>query len=155
MPGPDLAAATVLIVKRTFHARREDLFRAWTDPLLIEEWFCPGETYESPFAEADVQVGGTYRIGMKPKAKDIVHVARGTYREILRPERLVFTWSWEGEEQSTETLVTVHFRDLGSSTEVTLKHELFPDSATRDRHSEGWNGCLSNLDRLFPNVSQQ
>jgi len=154
MPPTEPPAGTILIIKRTFKAPREELFRAWTDPALLKQWFCPGDTYETPFAEADLHVGGAYRIGMKPKTKDIVHIASGTYQEIVPPERLVFTWTLDEEGQGAETLVTLLFRDLGSSTELVLTHERLPDATTRDSHTDGWKGCLANLEKLFPVSSQ-
>jgi uncharacterized protein YndB with AHSA1/START domain len=70
----------------------------------------------------------------------------GTYREVRAPERLVYTWRWERPEMDVgETLVTVEFHDLGGATEVIVTHELFPDEAARDRHQEGWSGCLARL----------
>jgi len=76
------------------------------------------------------------------------YVAYGTYREILPPEKLVYTWSWEGQDPM-ETLVTVEFREVGDSTEVELTHERFPNAEERDKHNEGWVGCLDQLSKLL------
>lgn len=94
-------------------------------------------------AELDLRVGGRFRIEMK-HAKGNVHCVVGTYREVRPPERLVYTWAWEGKDMG-ETLVTVEFLDRGGSTEVRLTHELFPTSEMRDEHAKGWNGCLDHL----------
>ena len=136
---------TTLYLKRMVSAPRAKVFKAWTNPAELKKWFAINADYETPIAEVDLRVGGKYRIGMKPKAKDAVHVATGVYREIRPPEKLVFTWSWEGEAEKIDTLVTVEFRDMGSSTEIILKHEFFPDGPTRDKHMEGWTGCLNML----------
>ena len=69
----------------------------------------------------------------------------------------MFTWAWEegggcgdsGNEPPVETLVTVVFREKGPSTEVTLTHELFPNSESRDKHDEGWSGCLTRLAKVL------
>jgi uncharacterized protein YndB with AHSA1/START domain len=45
--------------------------------------------------------------------------------------------------------VTVEFRDLGKETEVVLTQELFPNTEWRDKHREGWSGCLARLERLL------
>ncbi len=50
--------------------------------------------------------------------------------------------------------MTLEFRDLGGSTEVTLTHEHFPNAEVRDKHNEGWNGCLEQLAR-FVTTSQE
>jgi uncharacterized protein YndB with AHSA1/START domain len=76
-------------VRREIAAPAEDLFDAWLDAQSLGSWFrpCGGETR----AETDPRVGGTFRIVMVDDESSIVHT--GTYREIDRPRRLVFTWS--------------------------------------------------------------
>ena len=134
-------------LKRVFTAPRARVFKAWTDPGELKQWIAPSDDFSTPIVEVDLRVGKSYRIGMK--APDgAMYIAIGTYREIVPPTKLVFTWSWEGGEMG-ETLVTVEFRDMGDSTEVILKHEMFPDENTRDRHNSGWNGCLGRLEKAL------
>lgn len=137
---------TVLLLKRMIAAPRERVFDAWTRPELMRMWLCPSERFSVAIAEVDLKVGGTFRIGMKPPDED-VHIAKGTYRAIRRPELLVFTWSWEHDP--IDTLVTLTFNDVGGATEVVLKHEKFPTLEQRDDHAEGWNGCLSQLEKFL------
>ena len=139
---------TTLIIKRTFDASRERVFEAWTKPELLKEWFAPAETHHVPIATIDYRVGGTYRFGIQSKENGKLSVAKGLYREIRPPEKLVFTWTWEGQE-SLDTLVTIEFRELGKATEVMLKHESFPDPETRNTHSAGWDGCLDRLAKIM------
>lgn len=139
---------TSLTVRRTVSASRERVFRAWTDPRALRQWCCPvGFTVAA--AEVDLRPGGRYRIAMQPPDAAEPNVAYGTYREVQPPERLVFTWQWEGGEMG-ETLVTVEFRDLGGETEVVLVHERFPAADLRDLHAEGWNACLEHLVQALP-----
>jgi len=99
---------TTLHLRRTFTAPREKVFRAWTDPEELKQWWGP-EGCSTPIAEIDLRVGGKYRFGMKPLEGDLIFVS-GTYREIRPPEKLVYTWVWEGSEMDAgETLVTVKF----------------------------------------------
>lgn len=135
-----------LSLKRTFAASREKLFQAWTDPAEIKKWFHVGEDWTTPLCEIDLRVGGAYRIGMQPPDRDTPYVVHGVFREVKSPEKLMFTWSWEGEPH--EMLVTVVFRDLGDKTEIELTHERFPNATERDKHAEGWTGCLQQLDKL-------
>jgi uncharacterized protein YndB with AHSA1/START domain len=76
------------------------------------------------------------------------HRVSGTYREIEPDRRLVFTWAWESTPER-ESLVTVELRPLASGTELVLTHERFADADTRDRHDEGWAGCLDALGRFL------
>lgn len=140
---------TVLQMTRTFRASQEKVFQAWTTPGALKQWFGPSAEFSIPVVELDLRVGGRYRIQMiEPSGQ--THTAVGEYREIAQPEKLVFTFSWEGGAgcEGTpigETLVTVELRQKGNETEMTLTHEFFPDAQTRDNHYEGWTGCLERL----------
>jgi uncharacterized protein YndB with AHSA1/START domain len=75
----------------------------------------------------------------------------GEYTEVRPPERLVYTWTWEGEPElmrgSEGTVVEVDFVDDGDGTLVVLTHRGFAHEEIRDMHGEGWRGCLDNLER--------
>ncbi|MCH8874602.1 SRPBCC domain-containing protein [candidate division KSB1 bacterium] len=75
---------TTLNLKRTFNAPREKVFRAWTDPTALKEWFHGMDDWTTPVHEIDLQVGGKYRLGMQPPDGDTPYVAYGTYREVQR-----------------------------------------------------------------------
>ncbi|MGH7233719.1 MAG: SRPBCC family protein [Nitrospiraceae bacterium] len=145
---------TTLRLTRTFAAPREKVFQAWTDAEALKRWFAPADDFSTPLVEVDLRVGGKYRIQMK--APDgAVHTVAGVYREITPPEKLVFTWDWEGDkscgglalDQNTE--VTVEFLDRGRETEIVLTHVYFTSAEQRDKHSHGWTGCLDRLQKLF------
>jgi uncharacterized protein YndB with AHSA1/START domain len=81
-----------------------------------------------------------------------VHAIVGEYKEISRPNRLVYTWAWESSddaEMATETIVTVEFSGDGDGTAVELTHTGFPSEGNRDQHAHGWEGCFANLERMF------
>ena len=140
-----LATDTTLELQRRFRAPREKVFRAWTDPAELKKWWGPAG-YETPEVEVDLRVGGRYRLAMRKEPGGEVFYLNGAYHEVTPPERLIYTWSWEGKEMdSTETLVTVEFRELGPETEISLTHERFPGKELRDRHTEGWCSCLDRL----------
>lgn len=135
-----------LNLRRTFQSPRQEVFRAWTEPKALKRWFYPTGDFSTPLAEVDLRVGGSYRIGIKPPDRDDLFIVSGTYQEVTPPERLVFTWSWEGTEMDVrDTLVTVEFVERGGDTEVVLTHELLPTKEARDEHEWGWNGCLTRL----------
>ena len=133
---------TVLEMRRTIRASREKAFEAWTDPGQLRQWFA--------VAEVDLRVGGRYRLGMKAPGDNPLLVVGGVYREILPPERLVFTWQWESADPNEpETLVTVEFYEEIGGTQIVLTHERFTTIPQRDKHGEGWAGCLDHLQRLL------
>lgn len=134
-----------LRIARTFAAPREKVFQAWTEPERLTQWLCRvTEKHSVKLLELDLRVGGRYRLeGRSPEGNR--YLLSGTYLEIRPPEKLVFTWSWEGDPDFGESLVTVELRALGDSTELVLTHERFPNLKARDQHETGWNGCFEQL----------
>lgn len=136
-----------LSIVTNFKATPDKVWRAWTDPQAIKQWMAPSDAFSVLLAEADVRVGGRYHIVMKsPEGEE--HDVSGTYREVVREKRLVYTWAWKSTPER-ESLVTVELRAAGSGTELTLKHEQFFDAEARDRHQHGWDGCIGRLERLL------
>jgi uncharacterized protein YndB with AHSA1/START domain len=138
------AAPTALQVRRTLPASREEVFRAWTDPDLVRQWFKP-RGGSSPGAEMDVRVGGRYRWAMKLAGH--LYYAVGEYIEVDPPTRLVCTFGWERVPlvRLTDSLLTVEFVDRGDQTEVVITHERLRHRAL---HDWGWRICLDQLARL-------
>ncbi len=135
---------TTLEIKRTFAAKRERVFRAWTDARELSRWFAPSADYSAVVPELELRVGGRYRVEMHHKGGN-VHSVSGAYTEIKPPERVAFTWQWDGDTNPEASLVTVEFHDLGNSTEVAITHVRLPNLEERDKHAHGWNGCLERL----------
>lgn len=135
-----------LRLERRFAAPRERVFRAWTDAAELSQWFAPTDEHKTKVVALDVRVGGRYCIEMHPPSGN-VHIVVGTFREVRPPDKLVFTWAWEGKDMG-ETLVTLEFRDRAGSTDLILTHELFPTQELRDEHNKGWDGCLRRLAKL-------
>lgn len=141
------AAKPALKITRGYSCPREKVFRAWTDPEIMKRWFAPSDEFSVSEAEVDARISGRYRIVMRAPDGEY-HRVGGVYRECSPPARLVFTWAWESTPER-ESLVTVEFKDLGKSTEVILTHERFADEEARDKHEQGWNGCIARLERLL------
>jgi uncharacterized protein YndB with AHSA1/START domain len=137
-----------LRVRRTFAARRERVFRAWTDAKELAAWFAPSPDFTIVIPEMDLRVGGICRVEMRHKGGD-VHRLNSTYCEVNPPNRLVFTWRWEMQAASEETLVTVEFHALGDATEIVLTHERFTSDAEKQKHDHGWAGCFDQLGRFL------
>jgi uncharacterized protein YndB with AHSA1/START domain len=137
---------TISIVRK-FKAAPEKVWRAWTDAQTLKQWMAPSDAYAVLLAEADVRVGGRYRIVMKaPDGEE--HDLSGVYREVTPNRKLVFTWAWRSTPER-ESLVTVELRAAAGGTELALKHEQFFDAAARDRHQHGWDGCIGRLERML------
>ena len=89
-------------------------------------------------------MGGTFRIVMVDDESDILHT--GTYREIDRPRRLVFTWS-SPATRFRDSVVTVTFRPTSGATVVEIHQIGVPDEDARASHERGWSTALRELER--------
>ena len=136
-----------LEITRLFPAPRERLFRVWTHAEHMKQWSCPeGATVVD--CASTPEPGGAYHITMDV-GDGVLMTARGVYREVQPPSRLVYTWDWDEEDYAVgDTLVTVEFRDMGDATEVVLTHDFFPAIEARDGHAEGWGSCLDKMEKL-------
>ena len=143
---------TELRVSRRFDAPRDRVFDAWTNPEVLKEWWAVGPDWSTPTADVDVRPGGRYRLSMQEPG-GAMHTAVGEFKEVTPPERLVYTWTWEGGapemEGSQDTLVVVEFIEDGDGTEVVLTHSGFADGAIRDEHVKGWTALLANSERVL------
>lgn len=137
---------TLTIVRR-FEATPEKVWHALTQPEAIKQWMGPSDEFKVPVAEADLRIGGRYRIVMQSPDGEL-HDVSGVYREVVPPRKLVYTWAWKSTPER-ESLVTVELRDRGGATELTLTHEKFFDADARDHHDKGWQGCLARLERAL------
>jgi uncharacterized protein YndB with AHSA1/START domain len=129
-------------VRRTIAAPAEELFDAWLDAERLGTWLRPGGIRETR-AETDPRVGGAFRIVMVDHESSILH--SGTYREIDRPRRLVFTWS-SPETRFQDSIVTVTFEPSPDGTTVVEIHQVgLPDEQSRTSHQRGWSDILREL----------
>lgn len=137
-------SSTSLELKRVFQAPLAQVYQAWTDPEMMNEWFHPDSQMRSTCA-VDLRVGGRYEVQMHPPEGD-PYIAAGVYQEIIPNEKLVFTWRWQGIAGAEESLVTILFQPTGNGdTELTLRHERLDNEEDRDKHIEGWEGILNQL----------
>src|SRR5688500_228871 len=118
-----------LKLAREIRAPRERVFDAFVAEAAMRQWMCPrGMTI--PALEVDARVGGGFRITMRARDGE-QFTAVAAYREIARPERLVYTWQWVGEGMpNVETLITVTFAERDGAPLVRRNHHSFPDPAT-------------------------
>ena len=106
-------AESGIAVTRIFAASRERVWREWTEPERFADWFGGAEAdVPVPTVSMDVRKGGTWRATMYfGPGRRVIHW-KGEYREVVEPERLVFTLSDQPGDDAYE-LVTVVLTDLG------------------------------------------
>ncbi len=147
------AATLDLILTRFIRAPRERVFDAFVDPEMMKKWMCP-RGMSVPEIAADARVGGRWRVSMRSRDGE-TYMAAGEYREIARPDRVAYTWQWEGAiAMPAETLITVSFSERDGGTELRMTHSGFAAAALRDSHEGGWQSCFNRLvDSLDPRGS--
>jgi uncharacterized protein YndB with AHSA1/START domain len=133
---PEFAA----VVEREIRiaARPETVFDFFVDPEKMVRW-------KGRRAELDPRPGGVYRVEINDQA-----IARGEYVEIEAPNRVVFTWGWEGQESGVHAVppgssrVEVELTPDGDGTLVRLRHLDLPEQS-REIHGQGWDMYLGRL----------
>jgi glutathione S-transferase len=149
MSSIDVDTGTVR-VERTFEAPAEAVFDAWTNPEVLRRWWKATPSDEVRVAELDLRVGGGYRLALHNAESGEDHVVVGTYREVSRPDRLVYSWAWEGTGPYAghESEVAVTFRaEAPGRTTVVIEHAGLLDDTSRANHARGWNGVLDSFAR--------
>jgi uncharacterized protein YndB with AHSA1/START domain len=139
-PRREAATGIGISLTRVFDAPRERVWKEWTDPEAFADWF-GGADSEVPLTSVsmDVRPGGSWRLTMfsGPERREIHWT--GDYREVVEPERLVFTVSDQPGEDAFE-LVTVELVDLGAGrTEMRLEQRGQLPAEVYERAGEGWS----------------
>jgi uncharacterized protein YndB with AHSA1/START domain len=149
-PGP----AGKVEVRRTIAAPRERVFDAFARQEQMDRWMCrDAASHVIEYLQFDFRVGGGFSLEIRtPDGHAYLH--RSIYKEIKRPEKIVFTWNLEHTDAGgrkvmhhpEDTIVRVELLDRRGSTEVVLTHDLGATSAKeRGDYQQGWTGCLEKL----------
>lgn len=146
-----------LVITRTFDTPRKLVWKAWTEPEHLMEWWGP-KGFTAPVIKIDFRVGGKYLWCMRsPEGED--YWSTGIYREIVEQEKIVNTNSFLDAQGNVvpasqygmsgdwplELLVTVIFEEIDSETRLTLRHEGIPAGENRDSAKAGWNESFDKL----------
>jgi uncharacterized protein YndB with AHSA1/START domain len=136
-------------VERTFDAPRDRVWRAWTEPELIAEWW--GRGRKTIVERMEVKRGGHYRFVVDGVSG--TEGFEGRYREVTPPERLVYTFEWDGMPGYV-IIDTVEFEDLGDGrTRVITTAQFFSreerDGFVQSGAEAGFRDAYAALDRLL------
>ncbi len=146
--------------RRLLPASRQQVWDAWTRPDEMVRWFAP-LGMRTVTVEADVRVGGAFRISMEvgggmetfvPQRDGIV-VATGVYMELVEPSTLAFSWGWEDFDEVSE--VRIELTGVGEQTELLLVHRQLTSVASQEFHDTGWSLTFDHLAQRLPNASMR
>lgn len=151
-----------LVLERTLNAPRDLVWKAWTDPKLLKQWFAP-KPYEISEVDLDLRPGGIFRIRMVgPDGFDTGHGNAGCVLEVVDGEKLCWTSALapdfrpaemgEGCESFPMTAI-VTMEDAGDGNTLYRAVALHRNEADRDMHAnmgfdEGWGKCAEQLEEL-------
>lgn len=142
-----------LSLTRLIDAPRAKVYRCWSEPELLKQWFAP-KPFTTPVAELDLRPGGGNLIVMKsPEGQEMPN--RGQYLEVIPNERIVFTDAYTGDWQpGAKPFMTVilTFEDEGGKTRYTarVRHWSEADKAQHEQmgFEQGWGQCADQLAAL-------
>jgi len=151
----NVADGRVLEIVRVFDAPRSLVFKAWTDPAHTARWMGP-RGYTATRYEQDQRPGGKWRACLSRDEDGRESWQGGVLREVVPPERLVFTFAWDQEDgrPGHETLVTVTFAEERGRTRMTFRQAVFASVESCDGHQGGWSSAFDRLEELVAQARQ-
>ncbi|MFP2960461.1 SRPBCC domain-containing protein [Myxococcus sp. 1LA] len=138
-------------VTRQFNASPERVFDAWLKPEMVGQWMIGSAVRDEEVLRLaiDARVGGKFSFFVRRAGEEIDHV--GTYLEIDRPRRLVFTWHVDKEEDELSR-VTVEITPHDAGCELTLTHAM--DAKWAEYESRTEQGWATMIDVLVRRLAQ-
>lgn len=153
-PAAVPASDRELVLDRVLAAPRANVYRAWTEPALMKQWFAP-LPWTTPVVETDVRPGGASLVVMRgPDGTEFPN--RGVYLEVVPGEKLVFTdaftRAWEPSEKPF-FVAELTFADAGPGRTRYIARARHWTVADREAHEkmgfhEGWGQCAKQLEAL-------
>jgi uncharacterized protein YndB with AHSA1/START domain len=140
-----------LTLTRTFDAPRQLVYRAWTDPAHVANWWLPGPGFTVPVCEIDARPGGAFRVDMRGP-DGMLYPNNGMFFEAAEPERIVFSTVLldDASHAVIANLNTIAFEEQGDRTRISMQTRLVhvaPEASEAVAGmEEGWNNCLARFD---------
>jgi uncharacterized protein YndB with AHSA1/START domain len=132
------AATDTTVYERTLaiDASPETVWEFLVDPEKLMRW-------KGINADLDAQPGGIFRCEVIPG-----HIARGEYVEIDKPNKLVFTWGWDGSEDVPpgSSTIVIELASDGDGTSLRFVHQDLPNAEAIASHAHGWDHYLPRLE---------
>jgi len=138
-------------ITRTFDARRELVWKAWTDEAELAQWLHPfGVTTDS--VAFDVRVGGRYSYTMTNIETGQTFPTGGEFVEVEPYDRLVFSWGEPDAAVDDAPRITLTFLDRGEQTELVFHLRGFEGKPGDGFVYDGWDEALTNIGRHLAGV---
>jgi uncharacterized protein YndB with AHSA1/START domain len=146
-----------ILIERDFDAPRSLVFDAFTKPELVRQWLLGPDGWTMPVCEIDLRVGGTYRYVWRKDSAGVEMGMGGTFREVVRPERLVATEKFDDAWYPGEAIDTTVFAERGTITKVKLtvlyESKEARDTATRSGMETGMIAGYNRLEQVLSSLA--
>jgi uncharacterized protein YndB with AHSA1/START domain len=148
------STSTELVISRVFDAPREVVYRAWTDPDQVAQWFAPaGWSVPRDSVEIDLRPGGVQRFTMVNDSDPAqTSPVDAVFLEVVPNELLVGAEDWDptGERPVGEKFtLRVEFADEDGKTRLTIRQGPYPAGDILSQANAGWTTALDKLDTLL------
>lgn len=142
-----------LFITREFAAPLALVWRLWEERDHMRRWWGP-EAFQVISLESDFRPGGKWHVHMTNPDFGESH-SHGEFKSITAREEIVFTFAWdEGSGETTETLVTVTFEEVGGVTRQHFHQTPFSSVDYRDGHIVGWNSLFNKQQRYTEAIAR-
>ncbi len=147
-------------VARSFKAPRALVYRAYTEPALLQKWLLGPPGWSMPVCEMDVRVGGSYRWRWRNDKDGSEFGFSGTFQEVTPPSRLVHTEIYDpgtlgGGAAGAEVIVTVTFTENRGITTMTSVMDFGSKEARDDAMKTGMTGGMEQSYQLLDRLLQE
>jgi len=145
-----------LVLIRVFDAPQEFVFKAWTDPKRVTQWWGP-HGFSNPVCELDLRPGGAILIHMRGP-DGTIYPMTGVYQEVVEPDRLVFTSAALDDKGHPmfEVLTTVTFAKQDGQTKQTLRARVIKTTAQAAPYLAGMEaGWTQSLERFTAYLARE
>lgn len=146
-------------VVRDFQAPRVLVFEAFTKPELVRRWLLGPDGWTMPVCEIDLRAGGAYRYVWENERDGSRMACSGTFREVMRPEKVVATEKFDEAWYPGEAVITTIFEDKGETTRITVtvlyESKEARDIATRSGMEYGMAAGYSRLEGLLQSTLER
>jgi uncharacterized protein YndB with AHSA1/START domain len=135
-----------ITIETIINASVENVWKAWTDPILILNWFGSDPNGKGLKAELDTRPGGSFEISFQD-SDQTEHVCSGVYVDVKEFSKLTFTWIWKNEP-GVESFVTVTLTPENNLTRMFFQHAHAGTASMHD-YQKGWQATFQKLEQVL------
>ena len=136
----------VIRIETSFEATKEKVWKAWTEPEFILQWFGSDPNGKGLRAKMNVEQGGSYEITFKD-GDGTEHTSMGKYLIVEKFRQLSFTWEWENEP-GVESLINILLDSINNNTIMIFEHKDLGENSAHN-YLTGWKETFIKLDRVL------